>query len=43
LKPNAPRPCFTFSTTIDPSIPALPAIQRNGSSIARRTIFTPAR
>jgi hypothetical protein len=41
LKPKAPVPFLTFSTTIEPSTPALWAIWRVGSSTARRTILTP--
>src|SRR5262249_52582474 len=43
LKPYAPLPWRTFSTTTDPSWPALPVIQRSGSSSARRTMATPKR
>src|SRR5262249_55529585 len=41
LNPNGPLPLFTLSSTIEPSAPALFAIQRSGSSIARLTILTP--
>src|SRR5450432_193584 len=41
LKPKAPLPFLTLSTTIAPSTPALMAICRKGSSMARRTMFTP--
>src|SRR5438552_10438102 len=43
LKPKAPFPFFTLSSTIEPSAPALFAIQRSGSSIAFFTILTPKR
>ena len=33
---------LTLSTTIEPSMPAFSAIKRSGSSMARRTMLTPA-
>ena len=41
LKPSSSFISRTFCTTIDPSWPALVAIQRIGSSMARLTMFTP--
>ena len=41
LNPKAPLLFLILSSTIDPSHPALLAIHRHGSSIARRTMFTP--
>src|SRR4029077_15466130 len=43
LKPNEPFPERTLSRTMEPSAPAFFAIQRSGSSMARRTILTPKR
>jgi hypothetical protein len=42
LKPFEPLADFTLSTTIGPSMPAFWAIQRSGSSTARRMMRTPA-
>src|SRR5206468_3299397 len=42
LNPKAPFASRTFSSTTEPSCPALRAIQRSGSSSARRTMLTPA-
>ena len=41
LKPLAPRPPRTLSSTMEPSSPALVAIQRSGSCTARRMMLTP--
>src|SRR5256714_4959028 len=43
LNPKAPLASRTFSRTTAPSCPAFRAIQRSGSSSARRTMLTPAR
>ena len=42
LKPKLPLPSLIFSTTIDPSAPALLAIPLIGSSSTLFIIFTPA-
>src|SRR5436309_882851 len=42
LNPKEPFASRTFSSTTEPSWPALRAIQRSGSSSARRTTLTPA-
>ena len=43
LKPMPASAALTLSTTMEPSRPALSAIWRTGSSIARRTSCTPVR